>query len=162
LHCPKVTKMKKFVIMFGEGIDSRAIRTIPEEYRKQILLKRVFLFPEKGHPRNHVRIIEQLCIDFNKSSESYVILTHSPYFVDHLTNLMIAYNSGKDVSDLFLLKSSKAFMNPDEVEAFLHENGVTTNVFNRKECQIDWQTFSTVSEELCDIYFEIQDRAKKN
>ena len=107
------------------------------------------------HPKAQVELIELLSILVN-SGLNILITTHSPYVVDHLTNLMKAY-SHKDadhIKDKFYLKRKEAFISSRDVSVYLFEKNTAKSILN-KSGRIDWETFSSVSEQVSQLYFEL-------
>lgn len=110
------------------------------------------------HPKAQAQLIELLAMLVN-SGINVVITTHSPYIVDHLINLMKAETTKKPkdtIADLFYLKNKEAFISRDKVSVYLFENGKATDILENRG-DINWKTFSKISEEITDIYFEIDD-----
>lgn len=120
------------------------------------------------HPEAQVRLIEFLTILANKGIK-IVITTHSPYIVDHLINLMEAYKSQKEnVEDKFwetksikdgefkMIKPKDIFISKDSVSAyFFKEDGSVKDILNKKTGIIDWKTFSSISDKVASLYYEV-------
>jgi hypothetical protein len=83
--------------------------------------------------------------------------THSPYMIDHLTNLMKASKSKNKVAlkDKFYLKNEEAFISQDKVSVYLFQDGTTKNIL-REDGLVDWDTFSKVTDEINNLYYEIE------
>nr|WP_319376019.1 AAA family ATPase [uncultured Methanoregula sp.] len=109
------------------------------------------------HPRAQVQLIELLTMLAN-SNVHVIITTHSPYIVDHLINLIKASNkrNKKEIAKKFYLKDELAFIKKEDVSAYLFENHSTTDILE-KQGHINWKTFSKISEEITDLYFELDD-----
>lgn len=107
------------------------------------------------HPEAQVKMIEFLAMLVN-AGIYVVITTHSSYMVDHLTNLIKASsNKTPDkIKDLFFLKNAHAFISQDMVSVNLFGNNTVKNILS-KNGAIDWETFSSISEKISEIYFEI-------
>jgi len=120
------------------------------------------------HPEAQVKIIEFLSILANKDIK-VLITTHSPYIVDHLINLMEAYKSEKsNVEDLFwepkYIKNANLknimpkdiFIDKNNVSVYLFkDNGEVSNILDRQTGLINWQTFSSISEKISSLYYEV-------
>ena len=154
--------MKELIVIIGEDL-------LKEFYpRTNEFTSRVIAFPENyEHPKKQVELIEQICIEFNKSDESLYILTNSPYIIDHLSNLMRAYKLGDDrIAEEFLLQDKNAFIDPEVVTVSLFEDGKFTDVFDNadNDCIINWTTFSEVTDKILDIWdktLEMEEEIKK-
>ncbi|MHB8164862.1 MAG: AAA family ATPase [Methanoregula sp.] len=110
------------------------------------------------HPESQAKIIEFLAMLVN-SNIQVIITTHSPYIVDHLKNLMKAADSKKPKSKLkklLYLKNADAIISKDKVSIYLLENGKIIDILD-KNGQINWQTFSQVSEEITQISLDLED-----
>lgn len=107
------------------------------------------------HPEAQVKLIEFLSMLVN-AGIYVVITTHSSYMVDHLTNLIKAAKNKnpEEIKDIFYLKNSQAFISQDMVSVNLFGNHTVKNILS-KEGAIDWETFSSISEKISEIYFEI-------
>ncbi|WP_457642371.1 AAA family ATPase [Persephonella sp.] len=120
------------------------------------------------HPEAQVKMIEFLAILANKGIK-VLITTHSPYIVDHLINLIEAYKSKKEnVEDLFWepkfikkgkfkkIKPKDIFINKNNVSAYLfNDNGEVIDILDKKTGLINWQTFSSISEKIASLYYEV-------
>ena len=107
------------------------------------------------HPAAQAAMAEFIAILANAGLR-LVLTTHSPYIVDHLSNLMKAYRADPNGSrtDLFFLKDRRAYINPDEVGIRLLADGVSRDIM-QEEHLIDWETFSSVADRLSEIYFDL-------
>ena len=112
-----------------------------------------------AHPEAQLKIIEFLAILAN-SGIRVVFTTHSPYIVDHLSNLMmasrVAEGSRQTVADRFKLGRPEAFIAPENVSAYLfRENGNVENVLDRREASIDLGTFGEQTEFMVNLIHTI-------
>ncbi len=107
------------------------------------------------HPEAQVRLIELLTTLVN-ADLPLLLTTHSPYFVDHLRNLMEAYeHDDKEViKEWFYLQRTEAFISKDNVAAYLFEQGTAKNIL-REDRRIDWGTFDNVSDRVMQIHFDL-------
>ena len=142
--------MKELIVIMGENL-------LKDFYPKtEGFTSRVIAFPENyKHPKGQVETIEQICIEFNANEESLYILTNSPYIIDHLSNLMRAYNLGDErIAKEFILGNKNAFVNPEIVTVSLFEDGEFTDLFDNadNDCLIEWTTFTDVTDKILDIW----------
>ncbi len=107
------------------------------------------------HPKAQVQLTEFLAMLVNAGLH-VLITTHSPYIIDHLVNLLKAAQAEdkQAVQEKFYLKRADAFIPQDQVSVYLFENGTAKNILD-KEGFIEWGTFSDVSEQISQLYFEI-------
>ncbi|NJK79591.1 MAG: ATP-binding protein [Chloroflexaceae bacterium] len=111
------------------------------------------------HPEAQVRMAEFLAIMVHAGLR-VLITTHSPYIIDHLTNLMkAAKHEDKDtIRDLFYLKQEEAFISQDNVAVYFFDEGTAYNILEN-DGLINWQTFSQVSERVSQIFFDMDEVA---
>jgi energy-coupling factor transporter ATP-binding protein EcfA2 len=107
------------------------------------------------HPESQVKFIELITILVNHDI-NVLITTHSPYIVDHLANLIKADRSEnkEKISKKFFLKRKESFIDCEKVSVYLFEKGRVKNILN-KSGEINWDTFSKVSERIFQIQKEI-------
>jgi energy-coupling factor transporter ATP-binding protein EcfA2 len=110
------------------------------------------------HPEVQLKIMEFVGILIN-SGLNVIITTHSPYLVDHISNLTRAYKLKKEgkenLGDMFKLKNELSFLNPQDVSVYLFDNGTVTNVFTESGL-VDWQTFSDVTDYVQELYYDLK------
>jgi predicted ATPase len=108
------------------------------------------------HPEAQAKLIEFIAIMVNKGIK-VLLTTHSPYIVDHLVNLIEAKNSKKkDVKDLFFLRREDAFLDREKVSVYMFtEDGKVKDIFDKKSGLIDWETFSSISDRISQIYYQL-------
>jgi len=112
--------------------------------------------PEKSlHPEAQVKMIEFLAMLVN-AGLNIIFTTHSPYVVDHLANLMKAYEAQdkEGIGNEFYLKSSDAFLSKDKISVYVFDQGKATKAID-DDGVIQWNTFGEVSDRLSEIYFKL-------
>ncbi|GAB6075803.1 AAA family ATPase [Desulfurobacterium crinifex] len=119
--------------------------------------------PENNlHPRAQVKMVEFLSFMVNKGIR-VLTTTHSPYIVDHLINLIEADNAVKskeknpdDLASMFFLRTKDVFIAKNKVSVYLFsDDGEVKNILDSETGIIDWETFSSVSEEISQLYYKI-------
>lgn len=103
------------------------------------------------HPSAQVAITELLAM-LVQAGLKVLITTHSPYIVDHLSNLMEAANreDKEDIKKRFYLERTEAFIPQDNVSVYLFEDGTAKNILD-EEGHINWETFANVSDYISNI-----------
>ena len=107
------------------------------------------------HPEAQVKIIEFLALLVNAGL--YVLITtHSPYIVDHLTNLIKAseVEDKERVRDQFFLKRTDAFISKEKVMVYLFEQGQAQKAID-EEGVIELNSFGKISDRISEIYFTL-------
>jgi hypothetical protein len=117
-----------------------------------------------AHPRAQLALTELMAAMANAGLR-VIFTTHSPYVVDHLSNLMAAARvpaeRQAELARRFALGSPECFVAPDKVAAWWFRAAgpeaqvEVEDVVDRKLGLIRWQTFSEVSNELAALYGEI-------
>lgn len=115
-----------------------------------------------AHPRAQAALLELLATLVNQGNQ-VVLTTHSPYFVDHLTNLIegstLSPEGQDEIAKKLYLKDQAAFLKPEHVAVHVFEetgSEVTVrSAFDRESRSIDWTTFSDVSDDVSNLLSEI-------
>ena len=104
------------------------------------------------HPAAQVQIIEFLAM-LVQAGLKVLITTHSPYIVDHLSNLMKAakYEDKESLKERFYLERTEAFIPQEKVSVYLFEDGTVKNILHENG-RIDWGTFGNVSDDISHIF----------
>ncbi|RZN36593.1 MAG: hypothetical protein EF813_07050 [Methanosarcinales archaeon] len=109
------------------------------------------------HPEAQIEIMEFLAMMAN-SGLNVITTTHSPYLVDHISNLTKAYElkkSGKEKLEAkFKLKNDSCFIDSDNVAAYLFDGNTVKDIFEEDDL-IDWDTFGNVSDYVSNLYFDL-------
>lgn len=107
------------------------------------------------HPEVQAKIIEFLAILAN-AGLNILITTHSPYVMDHLTNLIKAaeHEDTEDIRKEFYLQRADAFIAKDRVAVYLVEDR-QAKIAVDEDGAIQWSTFGEVSDRISDIYFKL-------
>jgi hypothetical protein len=150
----------KLIVIVGQDRKSiNALLTIAGASSHVIIWKN----PENGlHPIKQCELAETVGIGFTRNfhnGKRLIVFTDSPYFIDHLENLMWAYRyrSRPNLSDKFLTKTGDSFIDPNNVSAYRFEDGKINQILDHRTLNVDWNTFSKVSEWVVDLKFEIRD-----
>ena len=108
------------------------------------------------HPEAQIKIMEFLSMMVNFGL-NVITTTHSPYLVDHISNLTKAHElkkKGKEnLEAKFKLKNELCFIDPDNVSVYLFEDKSAKNIFDGD--LVDWDTFGNVSEYVSNLYFDL-------
>jgi hypothetical protein len=118
-----------------------------------------------AHPQAQLGIVELLALLANKGV-SVVVTTHSPYFVDHLNNLIEGSRANARIRSLlapkFKLGAKSPWLSPDEVSVYLFsEKGEVSDIFDRTNAQIDVTTFSDVSDYVGNLYARVLEAQRR-
>lgn len=112
--------------------------------------------PEQNlHPNQQVALAEFIAILVN-SGLNVAITTHSPYIIEHLQNLIQAYDlkDKSDVIDKLKLKNEDALITKEKVGVYLFDNGTVENIL-LDDGSINWQTFCNTANDIEDVEMTI-------
>jgi AAA15 family ATPase/GTPase len=118
-----------------------------------------------AHPQAQLRTVELLARLVN-SGVSVVVTTHSPYFIDHLNNLIEGSRANERARSLLAPKfkpgARSPWLSPDNVSVYLFsEKGEVSDVFDRTNAQIDVTTFSEASDYVGNLYARLLEAQPK-
>lgn len=107
------------------------------------------------HPKAQAQLTELLAMLVNAGLR-VLVTTHSPYIVDHLANLIKAFENDNQtaIRDEFFLRNTKAFISKEEVSVYLVDNGTAETIVG-EDGLIHWDTFSDISDRIAHIYFKL-------
>jgi predicted ATPase len=107
------------------------------------------------HPKAQVQLTEFLAM-LVQAGLHVLITTHSPYMVDHLANLMKAaeHEDKERIREKFYLQRTEAFIPREQVSVYLFGDGTAKNILD-EEGEINWGTFSDISDQITQLYFEL-------
>jgi energy-coupling factor transporter ATP-binding protein EcfA2 len=109
------------------------------------------------HPEAQVKMIEFLAMLAN-AGLNVLITTHSPYLLDHLSNLIYAAEHGKEeqqsLAEIFFLESCDAFISQEKVSIYCVDKGTAENIL-QDHGRIDWSTFGNITDQIADIHYKL-------
>lgn len=113
------------------------------------------------HPDTQVRLLESLAILVNLGVH-VLVTTHSPYFVDHLNNLIQGKTDDptvlkKQAKSLYL-RDTRAFLRPDQVGAYEMRDFKLVSL-QRPEGDLQWDTLSDPFNQLQQKFFALYEAA---
>ncbi len=119
------------------------------------------------HPEAQAKLIELFCNFVNYSlyenvvGTYFLITTHTPFFLEHLFNLVLLANLEKEkrkkIAKKYTFLKEDVFMNPDNLSIYYFDiDGEVREVFNREELDINWETFSNVAMKITQLSFEVE------
>lgn len=154
---------ESLIFEFGEQerVELKSASSMIKELSSLVIFLRFFAKPDdliiidepemNLHPAAQVEIAEFLAMLVN-SGLKLIITTHSPYIVDHLSNLMVGYGR-EDKAELtkkLYLEREEAFISPEDVSVYLFEDGTARSIL-QDDGTIEWSTFSNVSDDIANF-----------
>lgn len=153
--------MCKLVVFIGT--DSKRISKKSKKFCNKYDNPLIFITPEDGmHPWDQVREIEKITATVNEGFNA-ILITNSPYMIDHLSTLILGYKKlkcGRKMEDLIkflLLKNPNSLIDIKKLKIYCIDKDKKKKDVLRKDGSIDWKTFSEVSEYVLDRYFEMEE-----
>jgi len=117
-------------------------------------------------PTTQQRIVESCSSIYNRSNKNlqFVITTHSPYILTSFNNLMQAGHLDKqgkvDKTKLNKIVSKELWLDPDNVGAYLFENGTCRSIIDpNRGGLIQAEEIDTVSEKIANQFEQLMDLA---
>lgn len=106
------------------------------------------------HPENQAKFMEFLTILVNTGIR-VIMVTHSPFMVNHLNNLIVASDSKnkKNIKDVLYLKDQSSFISKDMVSVYEFKNGIVDNLM--QDDGLNLQTYDEVTNNLSSIYMRV-------
>ncbi|MBD2137600.1 AAA family ATPase [Anabaena sp. FACHB-1237] len=104
------------------------------------------------HPAAQVEITEFLAMLVN-AGVNVLITTHSPYIIDHLSNLIKAAEceDKESIKERFYLERTDAFIAQENVSVYLFEDATAKDIL-QENGRIDWGTFADISDDISHIF----------
>jgi len=107
--------------------------------------------PEQNlHPTQQAKFIEFLSLLVNRGFQ-VALTTHSPYIIEHLQNLIYAYDitdKEEAISQLYL-KQADSLIDKEKIGVYLFQNGTAENII--EDGTINWQTFCDTANNIGNI-----------
>lgn len=115
-----------------------------------------------AHPEAQIQLVELFAIMANQGRH-VIVTTHSPYFVDHLNNLMQGATLSEEakirLSDSLKLRDKGAFITADNAAVYLFREDGEVRDLVRDEV-IDVSSFANETDYLSRIYAQIVEAEK--
>ncbi len=109
------------------------------------------------HPEAQAKIIEFLAMLVN-AGLPVLMTTHSPYIIDHLSNLIKAAEYEDEdqiaIANKFFLKRKDAFISQDDVSVYLFKPPTVENIL-QEDGKINWSTFGDVTDQVASIHYDL-------
>ena len=118
--------------------------------------------PEQNlHPNQQAAFVEFLTLLVNNDIR-VAITTHSPYIIEHLQNLILAYDlkGKKEIIGSLYFKREDSFIDKEKVGVYLFQNGTAENIL-KEDGEINWQTFCDTADTIVSINSLIYDQQEK-
>jgi hypothetical protein len=118
-----------------------------------------------AHPEAQVKLVELFALMI-RAGIQIVLVTHSPYIVDHIINLLklarLDAAGRASVADDLALKNPDAYLEANEVAVWhFGTDGQVKSKYFEDKGTIDWSTFADVSNRQSITKYAISDELKR-
>ena len=123
--------------------------------------KRTFIVEEPElnlFPKSQKKLMEFFVENINNSGHSFLLPTHSPYFLSAINDLLMAYKKGQNNEvevDKIIKKDS--WLNPDDLSVYQLKDGFAVDIFDKKLNLIGENIIDDVSDEMNEEFEELLD-----
>jgi len=109
-------------------------------------------------PKAQKKLMEFFVENINKNGHSFLLPTHSPYFLSAINDLLMAYKKGKthpkEVEEIIRKES---WLNPDDLSVYQLKDGFAYDIFNKELNLIGENIIDEVSDEMNDEFDQLLD-----
>lgn len=123
--------------------------------------KRTFIIEEPEislFPKTQKKLIEFFVENINVNGHSFLLPTHSPYFLSAVTDLLIAYRKGqKNPVEVEKIVKKESWLNPQDFSAYELRNGEAFDVFDKEMGLISDNIIDEASNEMEEEFDELLD-----
>lgn len=109
-------------------------------------------------PKAQKKLIEFFVENINNSGHSFLLPTHSPYFLSAINDLLMAYKKGLNNEvevDKIIKKDS--WLNPDDLSVYQLKDGFAVDIFDKELNLIGENIIDDVSDEMNEEFEELLD-----
>ncbi|WP_395051007.1 AAA family ATPase [Flavobacterium sp.] len=121
--------------------------------------KRTFIVEEPElnlFPKSQKKLMEFFIENINLNGHSFLLPTHSPYFLSAINDLLIAYKKGqKNQSEVEKIIKKESWLNPDDLSVYELKEGEALDIFDKKIGLIADNIIDEVSDEMNDEFDDL-------
>jgi len=123
--------------------------------------KRTFIVEEPEinlFPSTQKKLMAYFIKNVNNNKHSFIIPTHSPYFLSAINDYLIAYKKGKlNESETSKIINKDYWLNIDDISCYQLKNGEAYNIIDKKSGLISDNIIDDVSDEMNDEFENLLD-----
>lgn len=123
--------------------------------------KRTFIIEEPElnlFPKAQKKLMEFFVENINTNGHSFLLPTHSPYFLSAINDLLMAYKKGqKNQTEVEEIINKESWLNPNDLSVYELKNGEAFDIFDKKIGLIADNIIDDVSDEMNDEFDELLD-----
>jgi predicted ATPase len=134
-----------------------AVKYYSENRRK----KKTFIVEEPElnlFPKAQKKLMEFFVENINQNGHSFLLPTHSPYFLSAINDLLMAYKKGqKNPTEVEKIVNKACWLNPADLSVYELKNGKAFDIFDKKTGLISDNIIDDASDEMNEEFEELLD-----
>ncbi len=122
---------------------------------------RIFIVEEPElnlFPKAQKKLMEFFVENINKNGHSFLLPTHSPYFLSAINDLLMAYKKGqKNQSEVEKIIQKESWLNPNDLSVYQLKDGFAYDIFDKELNLIGENIIDEASDEMNEEFEELLD-----
>jgi predicted ATPase len=107
-------------------------------------------------PKAQKKLMEFFVENINANGHSFLLPTHSPYFLSAINDLLLAYKKGqKNQNEVEKIIKKESWLNPEDFSVYQLKDGNAFDIFDKKTGLIADNIIDEVSDEMNDEFDEL-------
>ena len=107
-------------------------------------------------PKAQKKLMEFFVENINNHGHSFLLPTHSPYFLSTINDLLIAYKKGQEnPTEVEKIIKKESWLNPNEFSVYELKNGEAFDIFDSKTCLVSDNIIDDASDEMNEEFEEL-------
>jgi predicted ATPase len=109
-------------------------------------------------PKAQKKLMEFFVENINNNGHSFLLPTHSPYFLSAINDLLMAYKKGqKNKSEVEKIIKKESWLNPNDLSVYQLKDGFAHDIFDKELNLIGENIIDEVSDEMNEEFEELLD-----
>ena len=122
---------------------------------------RIFIVEEPElnlFPKAQKKLMDFFVDNINSNGHSFLLPTHSPYFLSAINDLLMAFKKGqKNQSEVEKFVNKESWLNPNDLSVYQLKNGFAYDIFDKECSLIGENIIDEVSDQMNDEFEELLD-----
>lgn len=107
-------------------------------------------------PNTQKKLLEFFVISMNDHDHTFIVPTHSPYFLSVLKNLILAYKKGQiNKKKTNAIVPENSWLNPSDLSVYELKEGTATSIVDEQTDLIDENIIDDVSDEMSEEFGDL-------
>lgn len=113
-------------------------------------------------PSTQKKLVEFFIENINENGHSFIIPTHSPYFLSSINDYLLAYKKGQENKNATArIIPQKYWLHPDDISCYQLKNGTAESIIDEKSGLINDNVIDEVSDDINDEFDRLLDVSDK-